>query len=240
MTNVQEVKAGLARLYAQRIEGAPEPPPRNTQLKVYRYRCRKCPESKWISTKLKRTFKSHGSSQCKASLLSWGVMAKLCEFWKRVTMLLVPFRYKWDVTDHWRATTVILREKNYNEIFCLALCIFRSSTVGGNSKLNSLCRLMDTQRSGFIWKKFMIWHNFYQCCASWMFFPGSRVKDAPDPGSKRNMEIWSRMFIPDPDFSISVPGSRGLKKGTGSRDPDPQHCFLALCLLCQRAFKNRS
>jgi hypothetical protein len=34
MKNVQEVKAGLARLYAQRIGGAPEPPPRNTQLKV--------------------------------------------------------------------------------------------------------------------------------------------------------------------------------------------------------------
>jgi hypothetical protein len=51
-------------------------------------------------------------------------------------------------------------------------------------------------------------------------------------------EIWSGLFIPDPDpdfLPIPDPGSRG-QKGTGSRvqgskrhripDPDPQHCCL--------------
>ncbi len=43
-------------------------------------------------------------------------------------------------------------------------------------------------------------------------------------------EIWSRLFIPDPDpgfLPILDPGSRG-KKGTGSQisDPDPKHILL--------------
>jgi hypothetical protein len=41
-------------------------------------------------------------------------------------------------------------------------------------------------------------------------------------------EIWPGLFIPDPDpdpdiLPIPDPGSR-VKKGTGSRIPDPQHC----------------
>jgi hypothetical protein len=92
-------------------------------------------------------------------------------------------------------------------------------------------------------------------CLSWIpdpnfFHPGSRISDPwskrlPDPHPHQRIvselsEIWSGMFIPDPDLDfypsrIPVPGFRG-QKGTGSRipDPDPQHCGLigAVAFLC--------
>ncbi len=67
--------------------------------------------------------------QANVGLLSWGVRAKLCEFWKLVTMLLVPFRFKWEMLLTLDSGTTNF-EKNHVEIFCSALCIFRSSTVG--------------------------------------------------------------------------------------------------------------
>ncbi len=46
-------------------------------------------------------------------------------------------------------------------------------------------------------------------------------------------EIWSGMFIPDPDLDfLPIPdrGSRGQKE-TGSRFPDPQHWVILLPFL---------
>jgi hypothetical protein len=83
------------------------------------------------------------------------------------------------------------------------------------------------------------------------FHPGSRVKKIPGSAStSKNLriltprivsklsEILSGMFIPDTDSgSGSIPDIRililypswipdlGGQKGTGSRIPDPQHCY---------------
>ncbi len=70
-----------------------------------------------------------------------------------------------------------------------------------------------------------------------VFHPGSRIRNKEFKYFNLNnfsklSEIWSGLFIPDPDHNffkfIPNPGSRG-QKGTGCRIPDPhtQHCFLS-------------
>jgi hypothetical protein len=83
-------------------------------------------------------------------------------------------------------------------------------------------------------------HPVYQCCGSGMFFsdtnfsiPESSVKKIPDPGSASNYfstfnpkivsklsELWSELFITDPDLDFSPIPDPGVKKamepGSGS------------------------